>query len=348
MQVLRGNLHVHSLQSDGTLSLPEIAAIAAQTGLDFVGINDHHVICGESLYVQDVLFLMGTEFNSTHNHYLAYNTPVSYPERQVEAAALVEAVKKSGGMGIIAHPFEKGSKIVSGGKRYPWLDWDVQDYDAMELWNLTSQWRDAATTYIGALFLWLFWRHHPFFRGACPRALAKWDELCQIRHVTGLAGSDLHGPIIKALCLKFKVLDYPMLFAAVNNYVPVAEVTGAAEQDAGQLLAALSRGNCWFALDHLGLAHGFSFSATAGEEEAGMGEFLAPGGARNWLHVRSPQPGRLRVVRDGKPWLQRDIKKNLALAVEAGVYRVEIWARRGRRYLPWLYSNPIYIKKESS
>lgn len=79
-----------------------------------------------------------------------------------------------------------------------------------------------------------------------------------------------------------------------------------------------------------------------------MGEFLAPGGARNWLHVRSPQPGRLRVVRDGKPWLQRDIKKNLALAVEAGVYRVEIWARRGRRYLPWLYSNPIYIKKESS
>src|SRR5690554_3187096 len=118
MQVLRGNLHVHFLHSDGTLSLPEIAGAARQCGLDFVGINDHYAVCGESQYLEGILFLMGTEFNSSHNHYLAYNTPVSFPERQVEAAALVDAVKKSGGMGIIAHPFEKGSKIVSSGRNY--------------------------------------------------------------------------------------------------------------------------------------------------------------------------------------------------------------------------------------
>ena len=248
MRVLRGNLHVHSQESDGTGSLAEIAGVAAQCGLDFVGINDHHVICGKSQYINGVLFLMGTEFNTCHNHYLAYHTPVSFENKQVKAAPLIEAVKKSGGIGIIAHPFEKGSNIVSFGKRYPWLDWDVQGFDAIELWNLTSQWRDAATSYFRALYLWLFKRHGPFYQGPNPQAMAKWDQLCLCRHVSGLAGSDLHAPIFRVLGLSYRVLDYPMLFSAVNNYVQVEGGNGDAKEDSAALLAALGQGKCWFAL----------------------------------------------------------------------------------------------------
>ena len=344
MRVLRGNLHVHSQESDGTGSLAEIAGVAAQCGLDFVGINDHHVICGKSQYINGVLFLMGTEFNTCHNHYLAYHTPVSFENKQVKAAPLIEAVKKSGGIGIIAHPFEKGSNIVSFGKRYPWLDWDVQGFDAIELWNLTSQWRDAATSYFRALYLWLFKRHGPFYQGPNPQAMAKWDQLCLCRHVSGLAGSDLHAPIFRVLGLSYRVLDYPMLFSAVNNYVQVEGGNGDAKEDSAALLAALGQGKCWFALDTLGLASDFSFFATAGSDGAGMGEALSLDGERAWLHVHTPQPGRIRLYRNGKLLLQRETKKTCVISVNTGIYRVEIKVRR-RRYLPWLYSNPIYIGK---
>lgn len=344
MRVLRGNLHVHSQESDGTGTLAEIAEMAAECGLDFVGINDHHVTCGQSQYVDDVLLLMGTEFNSCHSHYLAYHAPVSFASKQVKAASLIEAVKNSGGMGVIAHPFEKGSSIISGGKHYPWLDWDVQGFDGIELWNLTSQWRDAATSYWRALYLWLFKRQSPIYRGPCPRALAKWDELCLLRHVSGIAGSDLHAPIFRVLGISFKVLDYPMLFAAVNNYVQVEGVRGNAREDSAALVAALTRGNCWFAMDLLGLAHGFSFVASTGSNRVGMGEVLSLDRERAWLHVHTPQPGRINLYRNGKLLFQKIINKTFGCSVDTGVYRVEIKVRRRGRYLPWLYSNPIYIR----
>lgn len=345
MRELRGNLHVHSLESDGTLPLTEIAAVAKECNLDFVGINDHHVVCEDSKYLNDVLFLMGTEFNSAHSHYLAYNTPVSYSEKQVGVAKLVKEVRDSGGMGIIAHPFEKGSKIVSNGKHYPWLDWKVQGFDAIELWNLTSQWRDAATSYLRALYLWLFKRHVPFYQGPCLQALAKWDQLCLTGHISGLGGSDLHAPIINVLGFKFKILDYPMLFSALNNYVVVEGVSGNAREDSANLLAALCQGNCWFALDHLGLAHGFSFTASAGQTQIGMGESLSLDREKVQLHVQSPQSGRITLYCNGNPLQAIEDGRSMTCSVSSwGAYRVEIRLRPRTRYLPWLYSNPIYLK----
>ena len=78
MKELRGNLHVHSDRSDGTLPIPEIARVAADCNLDFVGINDHHALCSDNYYCEGVLILMGTEYNSRHSHYLAYDAGVSY------------------------------------------------------------------------------------------------------------------------------------------------------------------------------------------------------------------------------------------------------------------------------
>lgn len=344
MRVLRGNLHVHSDISDGTLALPEIARTAAQCRLDFVGINDHHVKCSDNNYLEGVLVLMGTEFNSCHSHYLAYNSHVSYPETQVDGARLVKDVKESGGMGIIAHPFEKGSPLVSKGKFYPWKDWNVWGYDGIEVWNQTSQWRDAATSLFRALWMWIFDRHRPFRAGACPQALAKWDEVCQARHVTGLAGSDLHAPLIGWKGIGCKILDYPMLFSTVNNYVMVQEISGNADLDSAQLINAMTMGRCWFAQDKLELAHGFSFTAETGQSQVGLGELLKIEAGHALLKVKIPTTGEVTVFLNGKP-INKTVAKTFQCSVAAhGVYRVEVRLKRNRKWVPWIYSNPIYIK----
>lgn len=345
MRELRGNLHVHSDLSDGTLPIPDIARTAQQCELDFVGINDHHVKCSESQYLSGVLMLMGTEFNSRHSHYLAYNTSAVFEEKQVDGAEVIGAVKKSGGMGIIAHPFEKGAPAYNAGKHYPWQDWNVAGYNGIELWNLSSQWKDAIKSYPQALRMWVFNRHKPFCAGACSQALAKWDEVCQQGHVTGVAGSDLHAPYIGPRWLGLKVLGYSMLFSAANNYVLVERRTGRAEEDSALLLDALTRGRCWFALDWLAEARGFAFRAEAGGNLAAMGDTLTSRTARVWLQVRIPRRGEITVLRNGRPvHVQHARDKFEYPAQQAGVYRVEVSLERRGRKIPWIYTNPVYVK----
>ncbi|MGI6553209.1 MAG: hypothetical protein ACOX37_09430 [Bacillota bacterium] len=50
------------------------------------------------------------------------------------------------GLGFIAHPHEKGSKLVLDGDFFPWVDWEVDGYTGIEIWNYSSQFRDGATS----------------------------------------------------------------------------------------------------------------------------------------------------------------------------------------------------------
>ena len=343
MGELRGNLHVHSDRSDGSLSVENIAKIAAESRLDFVGINDHHVECSPNQYLNGVLMLMGSEYNSRHSHYLAYNACSDLDETQVDGPAVIEHVKKSKGMGIIAHPFEQGSPLVSRGKHYPWRDWNVEGYDGIELWNQTSQWRDAATSVCSSLSMWLFNRYKPMFAGASPQALAKWDEVCQKQHVTGVAGSDLHAPVLTVKGLQFKVLDYPMLLSAVNNYVLTDEPTGDALEDSINLIAAITKGRCWFAFDWLELAYGFIFEARSGQRRASMGEVLKKEG-KVQLFVQVPHRGQITVLCNGVPITQAFGRELEAIVYQGGVYRVEVKLKKSKKMIPWIYSNPVYIK----
>jgi predicted metal-dependent phosphoesterase TrpH len=58
-----GNIHIHSIHSDGTKSYAEIAQRASEAGLDFICINDHeymkksHSLADEGFYGNVMLFL---------------------------------------------------------------------------------------------------------------------------------------------------------------------------------------------------------------------------------------------------------------------------------------------------
>ena len=73
-----GAVHVHSIYSDGTGKVEDIAEFAAETGLDFVLLTDHNTMRarneGKEKWYGKTALLVGVEINDKRNlnHYLAF------------------------------------------------------------------------------------------------------------------------------------------------------------------------------------------------------------------------------------------------------------------------------------
>ena len=70
-------IHCHSTYSDGTGTVPEIAAAARAAGLDYLLLTDHDTLAaaelGEEGWHGSVLLLVGFEVSPrAQNHYLAF------------------------------------------------------------------------------------------------------------------------------------------------------------------------------------------------------------------------------------------------------------------------------------
>src|SRR3954451_13166624 len=123
---LTGVLHVHSNYSDGTGTVPEIAAAARANAVDFVLLTDHDTLAardrGEEGWHDGVLMLVGEE-GSPHreNHYLAFGLERPIDHRGLSAPEIVDGVNEEGGFGFLSPPFSKGSERFSrGGEGMPW------------------------------------------------------------------------------------------------------------------------------------------------------------------------------------------------------------------------------------
>src|SRR5436309_13384213 len=125
---LAGVVHVHSLYSDGTGTVPEIAAAAEANRLDFVLLTDH-----DSMEAKDrreegwhgsVLVLVGVEVSPYRkNHYLAFGLDRPIDHRGLEPAEIVERVNEAGGFGFLSHPFSTGSpRFRRRAQGMSWLD----------------------------------------------------------------------------------------------------------------------------------------------------------------------------------------------------------------------------------
>jgi hypothetical protein len=58
-----------------------------------------------------------------------------------------------------------------------------------------------------------------------------------------------------------------------------------------------------------------------------------------------PATAKIRIVKDGTLF-KEEIAQDLTCSIsEPGIYRVEAYLRVLGKYLPWIFSNPIYVKK---
>jgi len=335
-------IHVHSVHSDGTGTIPEIAAAARQTGADVVVVTDHDDVGarGEAGWHGDVLVVAGHEVSPRHgSHLLALGTDVVVPHGGRTSRAVLDDLHRRGGIGFAAHPFSLGGWLLGrAGRAAPYSRLQTP-LDGIEVWSLVT---DTLEYLRSPLELLRFARDPDAVLVDPPtRNLAEWDELGRTRRLPAVAGLDAHQyGIRRGDRVVVRTMSYARTFALLRTHALVdGEIVAGrdAEGATAALLAALAAGHAFLARDSLADATGFSFGPGMGDEVAYHdGVELA---------ASAPRPCTLRLWRDGSLVAEAaDAVELRRVADGPGVWRVSAHLMHRGRERTWVLSNPVYLR----
>lgn len=138
--IIKADLHVHTTASDGKNSIDELIAEANARGLDAIAVSDHNMCT--PLPECDLLLIPGAEISTESGHVLGLFV------RDIDFASIcdkglpsardaVSAIHRSGGLAVLAHPFER--------KSFQKNELDSVDFDFIETANSRAvmKFRDA-------------------------------------------------------------------------------------------------------------------------------------------------------------------------------------------------------------
>lgn len=176
----RGDLHGHTVHSDGAWQIADLLAAASAYELDFVTLSDHNTVSGLAAFHRlappNLLTIGGSELTTYAGHALALGVRhwIDWRVRPGERSMpqIAAEVHAAGGIFIIAHPMSVGDPICTG------CDWRYADMlpgpaQLVEVWN-GGEWAGDSNNE-SALALWYSW-------------------LNQGHQVGATAGTDVHGP----------------------------------------------------------------------------------------------------------------------------------------------------------
>jgi len=171
----KGELHLHSKESDGQMDVNRLATFAKEAGLDFISITDHnttsqwHYMTGNS----PVLCIPGIEVSTFHGHANVWGSEgwVDWRvgENGMDINDVIDEAHDKGGVFSINHPMAPG---LEGHISWSFPETDFSKVDSMEVLN--APWFELN-------------------RDGNIKAKKLWNEL--LNHgikITGVAGSDLH------------------------------------------------------------------------------------------------------------------------------------------------------------
>lgn len=341
-----GVMHIHSKDSDGSKSIPEITKIGEKLGLDFLFFTDHMTLKSyhlglEGWYPKDssngkTLVVIGYEINDqdNKNHYLVFNLKDLVPG-ELKAKEYVKEVKNQGGFGIIAHPDEI-RKTIQRFPSYPWTSWETEDFNGIEIWNQMSEWMEKLTK-INQLKMIFSPRRS--LESPTPRILSKWDGFNKKRKVVGVGGVDAHAYPIDIGPLRVTIFPYKVQFKSIRTHIILEKRLSSDFLEAkGQLFSALEGCNVFSSNYRWGDAKGFMFYAKLKDKIYKIGDEVPFEDEIN-LWVKTPDSAHIKLISDGNIVAEK-IGENLSYRVEGrGNYRVEVF-RNGRG---WIFSNHIRI-----
>lgn len=332
---VEGVYHIHTLFSDGRKSVGEVAKLAARRGVDFIILTDHGNPNLESMAEQGrregVFVLAGSELSVSRGHLvgLGFDRPSQAFSQNAEEA--VAEIQSAGGFSIIAHPYSKVS----------WTWGELIEYSGIEIINANTSLKKNllhTTPYLPAFLIKPKLALLKMLLSP-ERNLRKWDALNRIHPIYGYFSVDAH--------LLYKpLLDFLRLHVLLRN--PLAEDFESAKV---QVLRALRKGRFYNAIDAAARANGFRFWAEASRRRIPMGATSSLLSSVT-LHASAPFPfgKEICLLRNGKRIL-RSQEDGLSYRVtEEGIYRVEVYLKERSplaKNIPWILSNPIFVRKET-
>jgi len=351
---LVGNLHAHTVFSDGAGTHKDIALGALKAGLDFVVVTDHNVYVEgvDGYHYQGdrrVLLLAGEEIHDPNrkpqrNHLLTFEARRELATQAPSPQRLINAVTKAGGLSFIAHPEDPPAPLLDE-ESLAWATWEVDGFTGIEIWNFMSEYKAHLRSWPEAIYF----AFRPDLVPTRPQAdvLARWDRLLKAgQRPVAIGGADAHAwPVRKGL-LRRVVFPYEYLFTSINTHVLTSnKATGDVENDRNLIFDGLREGRAFVANDRLSPSHGFRFTAQSGRGLHQMGDSLAAGFGVT-LQVRLPVRAHVRLIRHGHVLRTWEASSHAVATVsEPGAYRVEasLWAHGRAR--GWIYSNPIFVSE---
>jgi hypothetical protein len=155
---LAGDLHTHTVHSDGKMTVAELARFAVGRGLDYLAVTDHNTISHHmelpgTAATHGIVLLPGQEVTTETGHANAFGD-IGWVDFREPADGWLEACERAGGLLSVNHPIGGHVSWVAPMKRRPPL---------VEVWHWS--WLDPRWT--TPLAWWLAWDPSAIPVGGC-------------------------------------------------------------------------------------------------------------------------------------------------------------------------------------
>lgn len=374
LNVYRGVMHLHSfLSHDSEGNLNDLIPAAKFNGIDFMFLTDHPRFTLDTFprgyhgTYDGVIIKPGSEKHG----FVTWPMDSVVLDLSADKDTLIKQVVHNGGIMFYSHteephnwdnPYYQGMEIYN-------FHTDTKDEKLVpHLFNFLIN---------GSKYR--IWALREMFNEQ-TEILALWDSLNTRRKIVGFSAVDTHenqniraryipdgrvewlGPncnvidTVKVTFLNrwmfgepdqngwiFKMMidTYKEGFDYVTNYLFADTLT------VSSLADHLLKGHLFMAFKTLGDAKGFNFYGInkSNRIQGIMGDSLSLTNTMA-LHAVSPLPGQFRLIHNGKPvkTSQTDgYEFRFEEPLSTGVWRMEVHLNIRGKYLPWIYSNPVYL-----
>lgn len=138
MSYLPCELHCHTVHSDGAFTVKELQQAAADDHLAVMALTDHNTFSGCAELDDSIIHAIhGIEWTTYFGHMLVLGANEFVDWRDAVPDNIdekIRQVKAAGGLVGIAHPFQLGSPLCTGGRwEFNVRDWRAVDY--IEVWH---------------------------------------------------------------------------------------------------------------------------------------------------------------------------------------------------------------------
>ena len=145
---LAGDLHTHTVHSDGVMTVPELARFAAGRGMEFIAVTDHNTVSHHAelpaaAAVHGIVLVPGQEVTIDTGHANAFGD-IGWIDFREPPDGWLEATEQAGGLLSVNHPIGGHVSWATPMKRRPPL---------VEVWH----WSWLDTHWTTPLGWWMAW-----------------------------------------------------------------------------------------------------------------------------------------------------------------------------------------------